>query len=237
MTYETSKKPSENSDSPGQSNDLTLPAVERNYQSLFKEITKFDEGDLILRPNCKFCNHPIRSEAELKWEKTNSYAVVQKMFDDYREQHPQAPKMNYQNIKNHVWNHYKAQEKKIFLKEYGDRLQEFLNYKVNKDKMFEGLSAALEMQLMDIASNPTVDQIKKADAMTKIGKMLVDITVTQARLRGELETINVMAEKFMNIWVHIIGNQKDETVRKQLMDALDTFQEEMEGIALPDASG
>jgi hypothetical protein len=213
---------------------VSLPGVENSYENLFREIAKLDEKDLIIRSNCKFCNHPLRAEAELKWEKTGSYAVVQKLFDEYVAQNPGSDKMTYQNIRNHIWNHYKAQEKKIYLREYGERLQEFMNYKVNKDRMFEGLSAALQMQLMEIASNPTLDLIKKADVMTKIAKMLGDITLTQARLRGELETVSIMAEKFMNVWQHVIVNQKDEGVRKSLMDALDQFQEHMEGVTLPE---
>lgn len=225
MNDKNLKKPSENSDI------IALPNVENNYQALFDEITKFDQNDLIVRSNCKFCVHPKRLEGELKWERTGSFSVVQKQFEKWADENPALPRMTHQNIRNHVWNHYKAQEKKILLKEYGERLQEFLNYKINKDKMFDALSAALEMQLMEIASNPTVDLVKKADAMTKIGKMLLEITMTQARLRGELESVNVMAEKFMNVWLHIISNQRDESVRKQLMDALDNFQEQMEGIS------
>jgi len=218
---------------------VSLPSVERDYEALFKEVSKLDENDLVVRKNCKFCNHPNRFDAELKWEKSGgSFAMVQKYFDELCVLDPTLPHMTYQNIRDHVYNHYKAQERKIFLREYSERLRDFINYKTSRDKMFEAQDAALEMQLFDIASSPNIDSCKKADVMCKIGKLRLEILLTQQRLKGELNVGHAMVEKFMNVWLHLIGAQKDEQVRKGLMDALDSFQSQIEGLGLGEnASG
>ena len=142
--------------------------------------------------------------------------------------------MHFQNVKNHLLNHYEQQQRKVWLREYGDRLLEVMNKKVNDEFRLNVLTQQMEMKLHDIAADPRLDLCKQADAMTKLAKMIVDLTLTQAKLRGELQTVNIVTEKFTNIWYRAITAQKDPLVKRALMESLDTFQESLEGVPILD---
>jgi len=197
---------------------------------MFKEVTKLEQDDIILRPNCKFCTHPLRREAETKWEQTHgSYAPVQRMFEKWEAEHPDEPKMNFHNIRNHLLQHYAKQEKKLWLHEYANECKAYMNYKISQDRRFEMLRAVMEKQLFDIGSDVSLDPIKQSDQLVKIGKMILEIDECQAKLRGDLKPVNVITERFMNVWLHVINNQDDESVRRKLMKALDDFQGQVQG--------
>lgn len=215
--------------------EFDIPAVSKSYDSLFKEITKLEEGDVIVRQNCKFCTHPLRAEAERKFEQGNrtSYTLVLKFFQEHEKTNPELPTMNLSNIKAHILNHYIQQEKRAWMREYSGRLTEIMNYKISQDRMFEMLSATLEMKLHEIASDPTLDPLKQADTMTKIVKSKLEVIVVQNRLRGEMDAVNILTETLQNVWFHQIKSEKDPLVKRSLIRCLDAFQSKMEGTILP----
>ncbi len=208
---------------------LSLP-VEQTYQNLFNELVKLEEGDIICKTNCKFCVHPLRAEGEERFERANrsSYLPVERLFREYEKQHPEIEKTSYQAIRNHLLKHYIQQEKQLYQREYSERILALMNYKMNQDKQFEMLQAVMQEKLLEIAANPNLDPIKQADAMTKLSKMWIEVTEIQAKLRGDLKTVNLVTDKFMNVWLHIISTQKNENVKKELMEALDSFQENIQ---------
>ena len=196
---------------------------ENTYHDLFNRVSELDENDIYIKSNCKFCVHPIRYEAEQKYERMGSYAPIERMFDDYAKEHKSSPKMSYQNIRNHIHNHYMAQERQIYLREYADKHAAWMNYKISLDKKFESLQKTIEIQLMEVASNPRLNPLKQAETMTKLTKILLEIIVVQSRLRGELKHVTVITEKFQRIWIHLITAEKDENVKKKLVEACDVF--------------
>ena len=217
------------------SDEFDIPQVKQSYDNLFKQITKLEKDDVIVRSNCKFCMHPARIEAERKFEQGNrsSFSLVLKFFKDYEKEHPDVPSMNMTNVRTHLLNHYLQQEKKIFMREYGQRLGAVLNYKMDQDRMFEMLSATLELKLHEIASDATLDPLKAADTITKIVKTKLDVIAIQSRLRGEMETVSIITNAFQNVFFHQIKNEQDPLVKRNLIKCLDAFQAKMEGTILP----
>ena len=207
--------------------EICIPMIEAEYEGWFQKLTELQEGDVINRPNCKFCNHPIRAEAEKKWEETHSYSALSQLFDEYTAEHPELPGMNMTNLRTHIMNHYEQMLRKVQVREYGSRLQDMINYKISKDKQFEALSTSLQMQYMYIAADESIDKIKQSETLVKISKALLEIIEIQARLRGELSTANVMSEKFVNVWVNMISQEKDPDRQKLLIDKLEMFRSEM----------
>lgn len=204
----------------------TSLSLDNTYQALFKQVTKLDKDNLIVNGNCKFCTHPIRHEAEKKWEEFHgSYVPVRKMFEDWEKEHPEYPTMNTQNIRNHITQHYAKQEQKLWLQEYANSCQEYMNVKISQDRRFEMLRVIMEKQLLEIASNPTIDISRKADQMVKLGNMLLSIEECQGKLRGDIKPINIITERFTNVWLHLINSEQDDSVKHKLMGALDQFQE------------
>lgn len=207
-----------------------MPKLEQTYSELFKKVTKLDPTGVFHKTNCKFCNHPIRHEAETKWDQVGrSFAPVERLFRAWEADNPNYPKMTNQNVSTHLYKHYAQQEKKMWLAEYVDDCKAYMNYKISQDRRFEMLRTMIEKQLFEIAANPKLDVIKQSDQMVKLGKMVLDIDECQAKLRGDLKPVNVITERFMNVWLHVIKNQEDEKVRHQLQQALDHFQECIEG--------
>jgi hypothetical protein len=210
-------------------NSLVIPEVEEAMKGWCQELAKLEEGDIIRRADCKFCNHRLRQDAEQKWEETHNFNLVQRFFaQNWQEGDP--PKMNYANLRNHLMGHYERQVHKVQIREYSERLQSMLNYKITKDQQLEALSTSLQMKYVEIASNSEHDELRAADMQIKIAKMLLDIIAMQARLRGELNSVNVVVEKFVNSWVHLITSEKDPERRGQLTEYLQQFREELSGL-------
>lgn len=211
---------------------LPLAKSDQLYQDYFKELSKLQEDDVICRPNCKFCVHPARQEAEQKWEQTGIYASVERFFDKYQKDHPEAPSMSFLNIKNHLLNHYEQQQKKVWLREYSDRLLAVMNKRVTDEQRMDLMKQQFEMKLHEVASDPTLDPIKQVDAMTKLGKVILDIAMTGAKLRGELQSVHLVTEKLTNVWVNTIQQQSDPKIKKILLDSLDEFQDHLNDVPL-----
>ncbi len=239
MTTENAlNEKSHNDLTPKPSDEFDIPAFEQQYDAIFKHITKLDDGDIIVRVNCKFCNHPARTLAERKFEQANrtNFSMVLKFFKDWESQHPDSdiPPMNEMNVRTHLLNHYLQQEKRIWMREYGDRLKEIMNYKIDQDYRFGALISTLELKLHEIASNPTLDPMKQADTMAKLTKAICDIVVTRGRLKSELESEQVILTKVASAWHRTISLTTHPEAKRLLMDALDTFKATLEGVVVPD---
>lgn len=218
---------------PTKSSQPITPVIEQTYNDLFKEVSQLNEEGIVVNNQCKFCTHPLRHEAEKRWETVNrSFVPVKKFFEKWEDENPDAVKMNGQNIHNHLVNHYSKQEQKMWLQEYAKDVQTYMNYKVSQDRRFEMLRAVMEKQLLDVGSNPSIDLVRKSDQMVKISKMLLEIDECQARLRGDLKPVNVISERFMNVWLHIINKQENAAVKNHLKEALDQFEEHMQSSTL-----
>lgn len=211
---------------------LPLAKAEKYYGEYFQELTKLQKDDIIRRPNCKFCVHPARSGAEDKWERSSIYASVERFFDNYRKDHPEAPQMSFLNIKNHLLNHYEQQQKKIWLREYSDRLMSVMNKRLSDEQNMELMKQQFQMKLHEITSDPTLDPFKQVDAMSKLGKIILDIQVTMARLKGEVHSVQLVTEKLTKVWVSLINEANEPKVKRLLMESLDQFGDHLEGVPL-----
>ena len=57
--------------------------------------------------------------------------------------------------------------------------------------------------------------------MAKLAKSVLDLSVVQAKLRGDIDTIDVYKEKFLNIIVNFIAKDKNSTDQRELIEQLD----------------
>lgn len=203
-----------------------LPNAEKTYDKYFEKITKLQANDVIVHHQCKFCNHPLRAQAEAKWELTKgqhgkgSYSLVTKFLNEHADEYD-GVQFNYQNVSVHLNNHYEQQLKRLWLREYGQHLAGIMNYKISKDEMFEALIQATQLKLFEMAANPDVDVVKQADMMTKLTKSILDIAVVQAKLRGDIDTIDIYKEKFQNIIINFIAKEPNSTRQRELIEQLD----------------
>lgn len=70
--------------------------------------------------------------------------------------------------------------------------------------------------------------------MTRLSKSILEIVAVQAKMRGDLEIVNVLTEKFVNVWLHMISAQENPETKQELVTALDAFQEIVQGVTLGD---
>lgn len=208
--------------------EIFIPSIEKEYEGWFNKFSELQEGDIVTRSNCKFCHHPLRAEGERRWEETHNFLMVVRLFDDYRKTHPEAPCMSCLNVRSHINSHYEQTIKKMQIKEYGSRLQDMLNYKISKDRMFEALTSSLQMKYIEVAADSDIDRIKQGELMVKISKALLEICETQAKLRGEIDSATVISDKFVNVWVGLISQEKNPDTQRKLIEQLEIFRSEME---------
>lgn len=221
-----------------QAEPFTIPTVERQYDSFFREVSRLDPGDVVMNHKCKFCKHPLRAQAEEKWERMGrSFAPVTRYFSEAHTKDPDnCPIMNLQNVRRHLLNHYDQQEKRKYIEDYTDRIGAIMNYKRSMDQKFEFLAHAAEVQILETLADPSISILKKNDSFAKLSKSLVDICKVQNELRGDVNPINEIMQKFKAVWVKVIDAQQDESIRRLLMDSLSEFQGELEGLPLLDKS-
>ena len=218
-----------------QETGIKIASVEKTYDGLFTSLNELDPHDVITRGNCKFCNHPYRSEAERKFEQVGrSFLLTYNFIRDWEKENPQPSPINQTNVRVHLQQHYLKQERQIWLREYSRDLKAMMDYKIDQDHKFEMLGAALELKLHEVAADPTVDLLKKADAMTKLVKSILEVTVTQAKLRGEMQSVNIVIDKFQHVWLKLVNSQENEDVRRALQDGLENFETELQGAILPE---
>lgn len=209
-------------------NIVPLGTMQNQYQGFLKRLTHLDKNDIITRPNCKFCNHPARKEGEEKWERSGgSYATVERFFANYHKEHPEHPKMNYNNIRAHIDNHYQQQLKRLRMREYGNHLTEIMNEKVSQAEAIHALKTSIKMKYFDIASDPSLETARQADAQNKLAKTYLDIMKFEAELSGDLRPLNIFAEKVLNVFTHEIENESDAGFQQKLLEMIDKLQAEV----------
>lgn len=209
-----------------------LPNAEKTYDKYFNKITELQANDVIIRQQCKFCNHPLRAEAEEQWELTKgqhgkgSYRLVIKFLNEHADEYD-GVKFNHQNVSVHLNHHYEQQLKRLWLREYGRNLVEIQNYKIAKDEQFNALIQATQLKFFEVAADPDIDLIKQSEAMTKLAKSILEIYVVQAKLRGDIDTIDMYKEKFQNIIVNFIAKEQDPANQRELIEQLDMAKSEL----------
>lgn len=213
--------------------NVSMDAASKAYDRFFTELTKLDENNIICRPNCKFCNHEKRFQAEEVWDQYRSLTKVKAFFDTYTTEDPDnRPVMSIMNVKLHVYHHYAEQQKRIRLQEYTQKLPELIKTQMAQDHFFDLLIVTIQEKYLDIISNEAIDIGRQIDAMLKLGSMAVKIMELQSRLKGEIKTINMMAEKFVTVWINLIESEKDPLLKRKIADGLDVFKEQIGDIAL-----
>lgn len=209
-----------------------LPNAEKTYDKYFQKITELQAGDIIIHAQCKFCNHPLRAQAEEQWELTKgqagkgSYRLVIKFLNEHVDEYD-GIKFNHQNVSVHLNHHYEQQLKRLRYREYGQKLAEIQNYKIAKDEMFDTLIQATQLKFFELAADPDLDLIKQAESMTKLTKSILEIYVTQAKLRGDIDTIDMYKEKFQNIIVNFIAKEPNSIRQRELIEQLDVAKAEL----------
>ena len=212
--------------------EYNIPAVETTYKELFQEMTSLDENDVIMIDTCNFCRHPLRAQAEEMYEESGQKGYMQliKFFQQHEAEYSEFGKINSPILRNHLKNHYLQQERRLQLKTYADRLQLWTSYKIKQDEKFNKLQGMMEMLLADIASSEDLGMTKKADAITKLCRSILDVVEIQAKLRGEINTTQLMGEKLKQIWVNVIKEEPRDEVRRGIAQALELFMEQAKGI-------
>ena len=212
--------------------ELLIPSLEKSVGGFLKKVSTMQAGDVIVHPTCKLCHHPLRSEAEVKWEQTRgshgkgNISMVTKFLNDRADEYD-GVKFNQQNVTAHLTNHYDQQMKRMWLRHYGQHLSDIMNYKIGKDEMFEGILQTLHYKLHETAANPDLDPVKQADMLSKYTKSAIEVVVLQSKLRGEFDTLDLYKEKFHQIIVHYIA-EKDVDRQRELFQRLDDAKNEIE---------
>ncbi len=218
-----SKKKAEEGDA------FLIPAVEKTHDLYFKKITELQAGDVIVKSHCKLCNHPLRAEAEAKWESTKgshgrgNYRMVLRFLNEKTTD----IKFNYPNVLNHLANHYEQQQKRMQLREYGTHLSEIMNYKIAKEQSFELMKQALQLKFFEAAADPHLESPKQADMMTKLTKSILEIELAAAKLRGDIDTIDIYKQKFQNLIVNLISGEGDRDRQREMLEKIDKFKDEV----------
>lgn len=210
-----------------------LPEVETSYEQLFINLAEMKAEEVIVNPYCEFCNHPLRADAEQKWEQTKgksqtgSYTLVQKYLNENASEG--SKKFTVTMVSSHIRQHYEQQVKKMWMKEYGKNFTAMMKYRVNKDQMFESMIQSQQFKMLEVLANPEIELHKQVDLVTKLTKSILDVAIVQAKLRGDIDQVDVFKEKFQNVIFQFISGESDENKRKELMQRMDVIKTELLG--------
>ena len=116
--------------------------------------------------------------------------------------------------------------KRMWMREYGSKLKEAMDVKIQKDEQFEVMIQATQLKLFEIFSNPTLDSHKQVDMISKLTKTILEISVVQAKLKGDIDTIDVYRQNFQKIVVNFISDLPQER-QKEMLERIDKVKGEM----------
>lgn len=205
--------------------------LNRKCNYFCEAITEVAEKNVKIMKKCALCNHPIRIEAERIWDETASAKKVFDFLKSKASEYPELDSFSYKKVENHLYRHYDAVIKEELLKQYSENLRNVINYKINKDRTLEEMIATMQIEMMEIVSDPRMDKMKKIDCLAKINKDIRESIALQAELRGDLSASDITMNKCTEAWRYIITMETDRSMKHKLLETLDLFQQKLD---LPD---
>ena len=209
--------------------------TEQRIDKVFNALIEVNEKDIVVRKNCKICNHPLRFEAEQKWEELNyEYSNLTTWINDQIKTHNEQNSLNdmweyvsVQNVRNHMKEHYREQERQIRLKEYSKKIEDIVKIKQNKEHILEvGLAVCFE-NLGRIASVETDGDMRsekaRSDALNKIMSTILSVVELQARIENEMSTAELVKERFVQTWINVINKEQSDAKKSLLVGMLEEF--------------
>lgn len=216
-------------------NTIFSPDADQNINKVFDALIEVNDNDIIVRKNCKLCNHPLRFEAEKKWEESNfEYTETSNWLQEEIKKHNEENELDdmweylsVQNVRNHMKNHYKEQERQIRLKEYSKKIEDVIKIKQDKSRLLEvGLAVCFE-NLGRMASIETDGSMKneksRSDALNKIMATILNIVDLQAKIESEVTTAEIVEERFVRTWIEAINKETSEAKKTILVGLLEDF--------------
>jgi len=202
-------------------------------QAWLQRLEEAKKARQIYRPNCKFCNHKLREDAEEAYEKQGTFTAAKRVFDKDTE----GEKMTYENVRNHLLHHYKEKYAQTDFDEHAQKLAGYLDLGLSQEQKLEFLAANAQMLVDQVLADPQVHPTKKADVLSKLGKLSVDIIGTIARLRATGRDHDELATIFTDVWTTMLQEAEDDAERGKMMVYLDKFRRQIAPLLLTEEEG
>jgi hypothetical protein len=77
-----------------------------------------------------------------------------------------------------------------------------------------------------------MEPAKQVDSAVKLSKIILEIQMTAAKLRGEINSVEMVTEKLSSVWITLIQDADDPQLKRLLMESLNRFEDHLEGIPL-----
>lgn len=202
-------------------NQSDMTPLQRSVHDFLQGVVDLDPQGVFTRADCKFCNHPLRKQAEDVFISTNNKTKVIDFFNEkYKESPSEYPKMTTANIYNHLKRHFRNTVVSKRKEEFGDRIVGMLPKQLPLVQAMEFYAAVLQDEFLNLASDDDLDPIKKNDAMVKNAKMMLDLCQYHDNLNSDMEKIEMFMSQFQEIMTVQIKKQTNPEVREVLVEQL-----------------
>jgi len=221
-------------------NPLIKP--DENKPNVFKSLIHVETDDIVVNESCRLCNHRLRFSAESYWvtQKFNMSKTLIWLNEQIKDKNNLAissdDKENdftYQSVRNHLSKHYADQERQIRLKEYAGNIEALIKDKQTHENMLDVALAACKENLARVASldtyGDTNSEFKRSDSINKVINQMLSVMNEQSKLKGEIDAFDIVQEKFTNLWIDLINNEKNEAKQKIYIKMLEEFSGHVEG--------
>jgi hypothetical protein len=195
---------------------------DKDLNGYFKILDKISDEDQIHDNRCKFCKSENRKEAEELWEKCRRFTSVVEFFQKKGEN------MNVNNVRTHIKGHYLKQEQMIMRRHYANHLLSFINSKIEKVNLIELYLSILQDKAWKYASSESESEdktIKNCDMLIKIIKQSAELIKLQAELSGGLKNVQIVVDKFQQIFVSAINKIDDPELKMYMVKELENLKE------------
>jgi hypothetical protein len=212
-------------------------------KSVLDPLIKVNQDDVIVRSNCKLCSTDIRFEAEEYWEDNDfNYSKtlrwLNEQVDNYNltraDDDMEMIFFTIANVKCHMKNHFKEQERQLRLKEYASNIESLIDAKREKIDILDFALAACQENLSRVASVETYGSLKgettRADAVNKVINQMLNVIKAQTELNGDVNAIDLVQEKVADIWIQMIGEEENEAKKKIYVHMLEEFSEKFKDL-------
>lgn len=210
--------------------DNNLPVEQKPQKSILELAADVQEDDLITEPRCKLCNWEHRLQAEQYWEsKRRQHSTVVRFCED------RGFKIDDKSVARHMFKHYDAQQKKLAIKDYAEKLQFFGKASADRIHNVDLCRKALIKELLEIghmADRLTgSEKLKASETVIKLTAAICAVDESEKKFYDDWKPAKLVIEKLTQI-VQIEGENAPIETKMLMAKVVDTLYHSVEGVKI-----
>lgn len=202
-----------------------------NNESVNKVLNSSDENTCglmsIKTTRCKLCNSELKEKAEQMYSEGQSISSIKTWLEN------NGLLIANPNIKHHLVEHFKSEDRKLLLLDYCLKLSEQIKEKRSRRDDLDMLVNVCRLELSRIVSLPTNNSInlekERNSMMVSIIKSMKDAIESINSMEDSEAKAKSVENKFLSVWKELISNAPQDQ-KRAYVTALQKFKKSFDDV-------